>query len=218
MDFSRPREKMVHEQIKNRGINDPKILAAFLKIPRHLFVPEDKRDLAYYDGPIPIGEHQTISQPYVVAYMTQALELSPTDRVLEVGTGSGYQAAILSELANEVYSVEIVKALGLKALEVLENLEIKNIHTKISDGSQGFPEEAPFDKIIVTAAPEKLPEELVKQLKVGGKMVIPMEFGAQSQSLRVYTKVAQEESPGYHLEIDELLPVLFVPMTGAIRD
>lgn len=218
MDFSGLREKMVHEQIKNRGINDPKILAAFLKIPRHLFVPEDERELAYYDGPVPIGEHQTISQPYVVAYMTQALGLSPTDKVLEVGTGSGYQAAILSELVNEVYSVEIVRALGLRAKEVLENLEIKNIHTKISDGSEGFPEEAPFDKIIVTAAPEKLPEELVKQLKVGGKMVIPMELGARSQSLRVYTKVAQEDSPGYHLEIDEILPVLFVPMTGAIRD
>jgi len=218
MDYLKRRKEMVEEQLRNRGISDPRVIAAFLKIPRHLFVPEDERELAYYDGPLPIGEQQTISQPYVVAYMTQALDPKPTDKILEIGTGSGYQAAILSQLVDEVYSIEIVRPLGLKAAEVLKDLELKNIHLKISDGSLGYPENGPYDGIIVTAAPKKLPEELINQLKIGGKMIIPMELGTFSQSLRIYTKVAQEESPGYHLEVKELLPVLFVPMTGAILD
>ena len=217
MDLLEQRKEMVSEQLKKRGISDPRILAAFLKIPRHQFIPTSEKEQAYYDGPLPIGKQQTISQPYVVAYMTQALDLNPSDRVLEIGTGSGYQAAILSQLVSEVFSIEIIETLGVQAAKVLKELELLNVHTQISDGSLGMPEAAPFDKIIVTAAPEKLPEELIKQLKIGGKMIIPMELGTASQSLRIYTKVAQVDPPGYHLEINELLPVLFVPMTGEIK-
>lgn len=213
MDYQEEKKLMVKSQLEKRGISDPKILAAFLKIPRHQFVPVDELAQAYYDGPLPIGEQQTISQPYVVAYMTQALDPKPHDKILEIGTGSGYQAAILSQLAGEVFTVEIIKSLGLRAASVLKGLGLKNVHCKISDGSFGWEEEAPFDGIIVTAAPEKIPEQLIKQLKVGGKMVIPVELGSLNQSLRIYTKVSEEE-----LEMKELLPVLFVPMTGAIRD
>ncbi|RLA63046.1 MAG: protein-L-isoaspartate O-methyltransferase [Epsilonproteobacteria bacterium] len=218
MDYLAQRKEMVKSQLENKGIHDPHVLAAFLKIPRHLFVPEDQKNLAYYDGPLPIGEHQTISQPYVVAYMTQALNLLPSDKILEIGTGSGYQAAILSLLVSEVYSVEIIASLGPRATAVLKELGLKNVHTRISDGSFGWPEEAPFDGIIVTAAPEKLPIKLVEQLKIGGKIIIPVALGPLNQSLRIYTKMIQEEAPGYRLEITELLPVLFVPMTGEIKD
>jgi len=200
------RLRMVEEQIRERGIKDPKVLAAMSRVPRHLFVPGVYRGLAYTDGPLPIGKGQTISQPYIVAFMTESLTLSSTDRVLEVGTGSGYQAAVLAEIVQEVYSIEIVPELGREAKERLHRMGYKNITVRIGDGYRGWPEQAPFDAIIVTAAPEQVPPSLIDQLKEGGRLCLPVGSTGFLQSLVLFTK------EGGRLKKKVLLPVRFVPM------
>ena len=168
---------MVDEQIVARDIKSPRVLDAMRKVPRHEFVPEAWRGGAYDDTPLPIGYDQTISQPYIVAYMSEALELDPSHRVLEIGTGSGYQAAILGELAKEVFTIEIVEPLAARARETLARLGHKNVHVRAGNGYLGWPEEAPFDRVMVTAAPDEVPPALVDQLKVGGLMAIPVGIG-----------------------------------------
>lgn len=204
------REAMVVEQIKARGISDPRVLKAMLEVPRHEFVPEKLKDEAYRDGPLSIGLGQTISQPYIVAYMTQALELKPEDKVLEIGTGSGYQAAVLAGLAGKVFSVEIICELEGEARKTLDRLGYSAVRTRCADGYKGWPEEAPFDAIIITAAPERVPQPLLDQLKPGGKLVMPI-GPAYSQDLILIRKTAD----GFKRET--LLPVIFVPMTGEVR-
>lgn len=204
--FIQKRKKMVAEQIKARGITDKQVLGAMEKVRRHLFVVPELSNLAYEDTPLPIGHNQTISQPYIVAYMTQAAGLKPGERVLEIGTGSGYQAAILAEIVKEVYTIEILKPLADSAGERLKGLGYKNIFVKWGDGYKGWPEYAPFDAIIVTAAPDEIPQELLKQLKVGGRMVIPI--GSVFQEL--YLVVRTESG----IEKKNLLPVRFVPMVS----
>jgi len=172
--YKRLRDEMVQNQIEARGINDPRVLAAFRKIPRHLFVSEALMDQAYGDFPLPIGEQQTISQPFIVAEMTQALELHKDDRVLEIGTGSGYQAAILSEIVFRVYTIERIYPLYVKTRKLFDKLQYHNIVTKYSDGTAGWSDESPFDAIIVTAGAPDIPETLIKQLAIGGRMVIPV--------------------------------------------
>jgi protein-L-isoaspartate(D-aspartate) O-methyltransferase len=198
------RERMLQEQIIARGIRSPQVLEALRKIPRHQFVPPAMQPSAYEDTALPIGLGQTISQPYVVAFMTEALELKPQDRVLEIGTGSGYQAAILSLLAREVYSIEIIEELGQAAEVRLKQLGYANVHVRIGDGYRGWPESAPFDAIIVTAAPPDVPPALVAQLRVGGRMVVPV--GRNEQDL-----IRLRRSPR-GLERESLLAVRFVPM------
>jgi protein-L-isoaspartate(D-aspartate) O-methyltransferase len=201
------RQRMVAEQIRVRGITDPAVLAAMEAVPRHLFVPDSERRNAYEDRPLPIGSHQTISQPYIVALMTSLLGIRPGDRILEVGTGSGYQAAVLSRLAGEVYSVEILRPLGERARRTLAELGYRNVHVRVGDGYEGWPDAAPFDGIIVTAAPSRIPDPLLRQLKAGGKLVIPV--GKTYQDLIVLTK---RKDGGFDRE--NVLPVRFVPMTG----
>jgi protein-L-isoaspartate(D-aspartate) O-methyltransferase len=201
------RRRMIEEQIRRRGVTDPAVLSAIEKVPRHLFVPEDERDGSYADQPLPIGNGQTISQPYVVALMTSLLKLEPGSRVLEIGTGSGYQAAVLAQLAAEVYSIEIVAPLAERARATLAGLGYENVHVRVGDGFQGWPAKAPFDAIIVTAAPPRVPEPLLRQLKAGGKLVVPV--GELYQDLVVYTK---RKDGGFDRK--EILPVRFVPMTG----
>lgn len=198
------RQRMVDEQIVARGVADPRVLDAMRKVERHLFVTAALQALAYADGPLPIGRGQTISQPYIVAYMTEALRLKPGDHVLEIGTGSGYQAAILAELAKEVYTIELVQALAETAKEKLASLGYRNIEVRCADGYKGWPEKAPFDAIIITAAPPEIPIELVSQLKTGGRMVVPV--GSLFQELVLITKT----ETGY--ETKALIPVRFVPM------
>lgn len=205
--FAEARQRMIAEQIRARGITDPAVLAAMAAVPRHRFVPEEERRGAYDDQPLPIGLGQTISQPYVVALMSSLLSLGPRARVLEVGTGSGYQAAVLSRLAREVYTIEIVKPLGERARRTLADLGYKNVHVRIGDGYQGWREAAPFDGILVTAAPARVPGPLMDQLKVGGKLVIPV--GKTYQDLIVLTR---RRDGGFDRE--SVLPVRFVPMTG----
>ncbi len=200
------RENMVKRQLALRDIRDKRVLDAMRRVPRHLFIPENLRGEAYEDHPVPIGLRQTISQPYIVAYMTQALELRPEDRVLEIGTGSGYQAAVLGEFAREVYSIEIVPLLGERSKKLLAKLNYGNVQVRIGDGYKGWPEEAPFDAIIVTAAPPRVPQPLLDQLKVGGRMIIPV--GEIHQGLILI----QRTTTGY--ERRNALPVRFVPMTG----
>lgn len=208
MDFTSLREAMVNRQIIDRGVNDPDVIKAMRKVPRHLFVPRKNRAFSYGDHPLPIGEGQTISQPYIVAFMTEALELKPGERVLEIGTGSGYQAAILAELINEVYSIEIIEALGIRAQETLGKLGYKNVHIKIGDGHKGWPQKAPFDAIIVTCAPEQIPRPLVEQLKEGGRMIIPVgREGAVQKLVRAVKK-------GGRLQTQEAMLVRFVPMVS----
>ena len=205
-DFEAQRQLMVQQQLTKRGINDSRVLTAMAKVPREEFVTPDSRAASYEDGPLPIGYGQTISQPYIVAFMTEQLRLKPSDRVLEIGTGSGYQAAILAELVSEVYSIEIVEPLAKNAEPTLQRLGYKNVRVKIGDGYKGWPEEAPFDAIIVTCAPDKVPQPLVDQLKDGGRMVIP-----------VGERFAQElyllEKKNGQLKQSATLPVRFVPMT-----
>jgi protein-L-isoaspartate(D-aspartate) O-methyltransferase len=205
-DFDTRRRAMVEEQLRARDISAARVLEAMLKVPRHLFVPEAQRHDAYGDFPVPIGHGQTISQPYIVAFMTQALDVRPTDRVLEIGTGSGYQAAVLAELVKDVYTIEIVEPLAARARETLASLGYRNVHVRAGNGYLGWPEEAPFDRVIVTAAPDDVPPALVEQLKVGGIMAIPV--GDIVQELRIMRKADTG------LETLETLPVRFVPMTG----
>lgn len=174
MDFPKARAKMVEEQILDRGIRDPRVLAAMKKVPRHLFVEEALQNQAYNDRPLPIGEKQTISQPYMVALMTEALELKGNERVLEIGTGSGYQTAILAELAQEVYSIERIRSLAIRARKLLYDLGYFNVEIKIFDGTLGWPEKSPFDAILVTAGSPDIPRPLYDQLSLGGKLVIPV--------------------------------------------
>jgi protein-L-isoaspartate(D-aspartate) O-methyltransferase len=195
---------MVDEQLKARDITDPRVLAAMLKVPRHLFVPEPQRALAYGDHPLPIGHDQTISQPYIVAFMTQGLQVDPNHVVLEIGTGSGYQAAILGELAKQVYTIEIVEPLAKRAQAALAGY--RNVHVRRGNGYLGWPEHAPFDRIMVTAAPDEVPPALIEQLKVGGLMAIPV--GTTSQELLILRRSKSG------LETLERMPVRFVPMTG----
>jgi protein-L-isoaspartate(D-aspartate) O-methyltransferase len=205
-DVKAMREKMVESQIKSRGVRDPRVLSAMLKVERHLFVPKEFRNSAYSDQPLPIGEGQTISQPYIVALMTELLELKGGERVLEVGTGSGYQAAILAELAAEVYTIEIVEKLASSAKKVLLESGYQNIKVKAGDGYLGWPEAAPFDAIIVTCAPDHIPEPLLDQLKEKGRMVVPV--GTYSQELKKIVKKSGK------IETTDITPVIFVPMTG----
>jgi len=200
------RERMVEEQIRARGITNPALLDALRRVPRHLFVPPSEREGAYDDGPLPIGGGQTISQPYIVAVMTELLRPEPEDRVLEVGTGSGYQTAILAELVREVDTIEIVASLAEQAARLLQDLGYTNVRMRTGDGHRGWPEAAPFDGIIVTAAPERIPESLKSQLAVHGRLVIPV--GALAQALVLVTRTPT----GFHQET--VTPVRFVPMTG----
>jgi protein-L-isoaspartate(D-aspartate) O-methyltransferase len=202
------REWMVERQIAARGISDRRLLQAMLAVPRHELVPEDYRMYAYADQALPIGEEQTISQPYIVAYMTQQLALKGDERVLEIGTGSGYQAAVLAELCERVYTIEIVAPLAERAKRDLKRLGYENIEFRQGDGYAGWPEKAPFDAIIVTAAPERVPEPLVQQLKIGGRMILPV--GRHYQQLMLITK--NEEG----VRQRRLIPVRFVPMTGEV--
>lgn len=205
------RQRMVFEQIENRGITDPLVLDAMNKVPRHLFVPEELIEQAYDDGPLSIGDGQTISQPYIVGSMTAHLGLTPKSKVLEIGTGSGYQTAILAEIAEQVFSVERIGTLLDGAIQKFDNLGYKNIRTKLGDGSLGWPEEAPFDGIIVTAAAGSLPDNLVRQLTVGGVMVIPIDRGVMNQQELV--KITRTENG---IQTRSLYPVRFVPMVGDI--
>jgi len=205
-NYAELRNRMVVEQIAARGVSDPEVLAAMRKVPRHEFVPEEYRDMAYRDTPLPIGHGQTISQPYIVAYMTEQLALSPKDKVLEIGTGSGYQAAVLAELVSEVFTIEIIPELAEQARKTLQRLGYKNVHVRVGDGYQGWPEHAPFDAIILTAAPPKVPQPLLDQLKDGGRLIAPV--GENYQELVLI------EKQGSKLVRKNLIPVRFVPMTG----
>jgi len=206
--FQQQRERLVKE-IRAMGIRDPRVLEVMGKVPRHLFVPKGLTSFAYLNEPLPIGRGQTISQPYVVAFMTEALQLKSTDKVLEVGTGSGYQAAVLSELVDVVFTIEIVEDLGKLAAEVLEINGYHNLKARIGDGYQGWPEEAPFDAIMVTAAVPAIPKPLVRQLKDGGRMILPV--GNHRQELVLLSK------QGDNIQKSNVLPVAFVPMTGQMR-
>lgn len=201
------RRRMVERHLAERGIKDPRVLEAFRTVPRHRFLPPETRRLAYDDESIPIGEGQTITPPFDVAFMTEALKPKPTDKVYEVGTGSGYQASILSRLVKDVYSVEIHEPLGRRAAEVIKELGYDNVHTRVGDGYAGWPEAAPFDAIIVTCAPEAIPRPLIDQLKEGGRMVIPI-------GTRFDQVVHLIEKRNGQLIDHPLRPTLFVPMTG----
>ncbi len=204
--FSGARRQMVEEQIRARGVDQVDLLRAMEEIPRHLFMPESVRDRAYLDGPQRIGSGQTISQPYVVALMTQLLDLDGDEKVLEIGTGSGYQAAILARLAKEVYTMEIREPLATQAEATLKRLGFDNVKVRAGDGYQGWPEEAPFDCIVVTAAPPEVPEELFNQLKIGGKMVVPV--GMYFQDLLEITRTEDGS------KTRRVSPVRFVPMVS----
>jgi len=198
---------MIENQIIDRGVSDERVIKAMNDVPRHLFVKESLRDLAYADGPLPIGHNQTISQPYIVAYMTEILQPDTHHTVLEVGTGSGYQAAILSKLVNHVYSIEIIPELGKEAASRLDKLGYDNVTVKIGDGYNGWEEHAPFDRIIVTAAPEQIPKKLVDQLKSGGLMILPVGKTSFGQDMRIVKKDRTGQ-----VTTKETIPVRFVPM------
>jgi len=202
--FAQKRKQMVGNQIKARGIKDLRVLDAMLKVKRHHFVPAHIRHLAYEDHPLPIGEGQTISQPYIVALMSELLALKGTERVLEIGTGSGYQSAVLAELAREVYTIEILEPLARRSERLLKELNYKNIRVKIGDGFLGWPEMAPFDGIIVTCAPDKIPPPLLEQLAEGGRLVIPV--GKHWQDLKLVRKIYGR------IKEEDIIPVRFVPM------
>lgn len=209
--YEKRRKNMVEHDMKGRGIKDRKVLEVMGRIPRHLFVDESLKDKAYEDYPLPIGEGQTISQPYVVALMTEYLRLRPTDRVLEIGTGSGYQAAVLAEIVKEVYTLEIRKGLADKAGVRLRELGYKNVRVKYGDGYFGWEEYAPFDAIIITASANHIPPPLIKQLKEEGRLIIPLGSTVYYQSLTLATKKKGE------LVLDQLTPVAFVPMIGEVQ-
>lgn len=209
-DRSDERRRMVEAQLAERGVNDERVLAAMERVPRHRFVPEEMRPHAYEDRPLPIGHGQTISQPFVVGFMTQALELEGDERVLEIGTGSGYQAAVLAELVREVWTIEILEPLAERARAVLADLGHENAHVRCGDGYLGWPERASFDAILVTAAPDHVPQPLLDQLAVGGRMILPV--GDSRQELVLIRRTRG----GY--EREEVLPVRFVPMTGLAEE
>lgn len=209
--FDAAREQMIKVAVIGAGVKDPRVINAMRQTPRHEFVSRHWRPLAYEDMSLPIGDKQTISSPFIVAFMTEALRPKPTDRVLEIGTGSGYQAAVLSPLVQDVYTIEIVEPLGRQAAKTLKRLGYRNVHTKIGDGFQGWPENAPFDKVIVTCSPEKVPVPLVEQLKEGGTMIIPVGQRFQ-QTLTILRKRDGQ------LKTEALRPTLFVPMTGTAED
>jgi protein-L-isoaspartate(D-aspartate) O-methyltransferase len=204
---SRARAEMVTTQLRARDISDPRVLDAMARVERHRFVPDDLVAEAYEDHPLPIGHGQTISQPYIVAFMTQALRVEPGHRVLEIGSGSGYQAAILAELVKEVYTIEIVEPLGKQAAATLADAGYTNVHVRIGNGYLGWPEKAPFDRVIVTAAPDDIPPALVDQLSIGGIMAVPVGVG-DFQELRILRRTDNG------LETLQTLPVRFVPMVG----
>ena len=206
-DYESLRKRMVDEAIIGAGVNDPRVVQAMLATPRHEFVPFRERKNAYFDMALPIGDAQTISSPFIVAYMTQSLDPQPADKVLEIGTGSGYQAAVLSPLVKHVYSIEIVESLGRRAEQTLSRLNYENVSVKVGDGFQGWPEHAPFNKIIVTCSPEEVPQPLIEQLAEGGMIVIPVGERYQ-QTLYVMRKKDGQ------LQREALRPTLFVPMTG----
>ncbi|HPW55236.1 MAG TPA: protein-L-isoaspartate(D-aspartate) O-methyltransferase [Thermoanaerobaculaceae bacterium] len=208
-ESARLREAMVTQQIQARGVRSEAVLAAMRVVPRHLFVPEELRSASYADHPLPIGEGQTISQPYIVGLMSELLEVRAGDKVLEIGTGSGYQAAVLAAMGCEVYSIEIRASLAATAEARLKELGYPNVHVRAGDGYAGWPEAGPFRGIIVTAAPERIPVPLLQQLAVGGRLVIPV--GAYYQQLKVVTREPQGFSE------KDVLPVRFVPMTGKIE-
>jgi protein-L-isoaspartate(D-aspartate) O-methyltransferase len=206
-DVAAKRQQMVQQQLMARGIHEERVLAAMAKVPREEFIPPSLRAESYEDGPLQIGHGQTISQPYIVAFMTEQLRPKPSDRVLEIGTGSGYQAAILAELVAEIYTIEIIEPLAKTAEATLRRLGYKNVHVKAGDGYKGWPEHAPFDAITVTCAPDHVPQPLIDQLKEGGRMIIPVgEFGNQELYLL--------EKKNGELQRRAVLPVRFVPMTG----
>ena len=209
--FVRARRAMIERDLMTRGIRDARVLEAMGSIERELFVPEKLRSLAYEDRPLSIGEGQTISQPYMVAFMTQLLSLKGTERVLEIGTGSGYQTAVLGKLAAEVYSIEIIPKLSDRAKILLVQLGFDNVHLKVGDGFFGWEEQGPFDAILVTAAAPKIPEPLWRQLREGGRLIMPLGAERQAQTLVRVTK-----SDGKQV-VEELTGVVFVPLTGAIR-
>lgn len=209
--FEAARNHLVETAIIANGVKDPRVIQSSRETLRHEFISPALRNQAYYDMALPIGEDQTISSPFIVAYMTESLEPKPTDKVLEIGTGSGYQAAILSPLVKDVYSIEIKEVLGRRAARTLSRLGYRNVHTKIGDGYLGWPEHAPFDKIIVTCSPENVPQPLVDQLREGGRMIIPVGERYQ-QTLMLFVKKDGK------LEAEALRPTLFVPMTGEAED
>ncbi len=208
--FYNDRMLMVERQIIRRGVKDSLVIEALRSVPRHLFVPEKYRDRSYEDGPLPIGENQTISQPYIVALMTELLELKGGERILEVGTGSGYQAAVLAEICDSVYSIEIIKSLADRSRYILDSIGYHNIKVIHGDGYRGWPDAAPFDGIIVTAAPEHIPEPLIDQLAIGGRMVIPVGDYYQYLKVLIKTKDGIKEQTG--------IAVRFVPMTGKVQE
>ena len=210
-EYARKRQQMVTRDIRDRGLKDTVVLKVMGRVPRHLFVDASLRSRAYGDHPLPIGDGQTISQPYVVALMTEALRLERGDRVLEIGTGSGYQAAVLAEIVKEVYTIEIRKSLADTAAERLAGLGYKNVKVKYADGYFGWEEHAPFDAIIITASANHIPPPLIKQLKEGGRLIVPLGSTVYFQTLTLATKRKGE------LEVEQLSPVAFVPMVGEIR-
>jgi len=209
MDHAAARLQMVRQHIAPRKVTDAKVLQAMAEVPRHLFIPEDNRDLAYRDGPVGIGRGQTISQPYLVAYMTQMLQVGPGVKVLEIGTGSGYQTAVLAHMGATVYSVEILPDIAQRASEVLHTTGYTDVRLKVGDGLYGWEERMPFDRIIVTAAPHEIPHPLPEQLKQGGFMLVP----TGDRRAQVLWRVRRTPT---ELERERLLPVLFVPMTGDV--
>ena len=200
---------MVSSQIQTRGVRNPRVLEAMCKVERHRFIPTDGQAFAYRDGPVAIGQGQTISQPYIVACMTEVLEPQPSDRVLEIGTGSGYQTAVLAELVAEVYTIENVERLAKQAETILNQMDYENIRLRLGDGHQGWPEAAPFDKVIVTAAPAKLPKVLLDQLKLGGRMIVPVGLWRQELVLIHHTPDGCRR--------EHLMPVRFVPMVKQLN-
>jgi protein-L-isoaspartate(D-aspartate) O-methyltransferase len=207
IDFKAQRDNMVSVQLRNRDITDEATLEAMLKVPRHQFVPQNLWEVAYTDGPLPIGEGQTISQPYIVAYMTQVLGLQPDHKVLEIGTGSGYQAAVLAEIVDSVYTMEIVQKLGQSAKKRLKKQQYNNIQVRIGDGYGGWPEKAPFDGIMVTAGAEQVPPKLVEQLKEGGRMIIPV---GPHRGIRQLVLITKKKGK---IKRKNLMAVRFVPFT-----
>ncbi len=201
------RKHMVTTQLKKRGIVDKAVIKAVTEVPRHEFVPDRLKDVAYEDGPLPIGEGQTISQPYIIGFMTQTLDLDPRDKVLEIGTGSGYQAAVLAEIVDSVYTIEIIEKLGLRAETKLKELGYTNVEVKIGDGYHGWPEKSPFDAIIITAGAEAIPPALIEQLKDDGRLIVPQGSKHSVQQLLLATKKKGKVKTKY------LMPVRFVPFT-----